>query len=240
MKGTLVGFVDSDDYILPDMYEKLYNAMTENDADMSICSFFTIDVSGNISPYKSAMPKALKLISRDEAFNIYTDALEYDVAWTKLYKSEIFNEIRFPEGHKHEDTATIHRIIGACNKIILLNESLYVYRVHDKSITGILYQKYFDLNEFQDRKFIAQDRYNYFMSINRPDLASESWRAAHYALAYILKRVNYFEYKHEISPFLSETICGLMKSCKIKYWIRALNLVRLFFCSMFRPFINKK
>ena len=182
MTGILVGLVDSDDYILPDMYEKLYNAMTENDADMSICSFFTIDVSGNISPYKSAMPKALKLISRDEAFNIYTDALEYDVAWTKLYKSEIFNEIRFPEGHKHEDTATIHRIIGACNKIILLNESLYVYRVHDKSITGILYQKYFDLNEFQDRKFIAQDRYNYFMSINRPDLASESWRAAHFGL----------------------------------------------------------
>ena len=239
VKSPLIGIVDSDDYILPDMYEKLYNAMIENDADLSICTLSLVDINDNVYPYKSAFSQSLKLISRDEAFNIYNDALEYDVLWTKLYKSEIFNDIRLLD-NLHEDTAIIHRVIGKCNKIVLLNQALYIHLLNNSGITNILYQAKFNLREFQDRKFIAQDRYNYFMSINRPDLASESWRAAHYALAYILKRVNYFEYKHEISPFLGETICGLIKSCKFKYWIRALNLVRLFFCSIFRPYLHEE
>ena len=37
--GSYLGFVDGDDYIEPQMYEKLHNALVENDAEMSICSF---------------------------------------------------------------------------------------------------------------------------------------------------------------------------------------------------------
>ena len=244
VKSPLIGIVDSDDYILPDMYEKLYNAMIENDADMSICTFSLIDANDNPLPRKRIMIEShCEVFSREEAFNAYEKpqySFEYDVLWTKLYKSEILNWIRFPKGNKHDDSATKHRIIGACNKIVLLNEVLCVHRYHDKSVMGILSQKYFDIHDFHDKEFIAQDRYNYFMSINRPDIAVKSFRFAHSTLASTLKKVNYLQYRHEISPFLSETICGLIKSCKFTYWLRALNLVRLLFCSIFRPYLHEE
>ena len=243
MTGTLVGFIDSDDYILPEMYEKLYNAMIENNADLSICSYSRVDENDNPIPYKNKMKESIKVVSRDEALSSFITspfAAEYGVLWSKLYKSEIFNGLRFPNVNGHEDTATIHRVIGACNKIVLLNQVLYVYRKNSEGLTGTLARKKFDIHEFYDRKFIAFDRYNYFMSINRPDLAKTAWKHAHFALAYTLKRVNYFEYKHEISPFLSQTICGLIKSCKFTYWLRALNLVRLMLCSFFRPFLHEE
>ncbi|MCR5149991.1 MAG: glycosyltransferase, partial [Clostridiales bacterium] len=37
--GAYLGFVDGDDYIEPEMYQKLYSALVENDAEISICRF---------------------------------------------------------------------------------------------------------------------------------------------------------------------------------------------------------
>ncbi|MBQ7578276.1 MAG: glycosyltransferase [Synergistaceae bacterium] len=197
MTGTLVGFIDSDDYILPEMYENLYNALIENDADLSICSYSRVDENDNPIPRKNKMKESIKVVSRNEALSSFITspfAAEYGVLWTKLYKSEIFNGLRFPtQIYRHEDTATIHRIIGACNKIVLLNQVLYVYRKNSNGLTGTLKRTKFDIREFHDRKFIAFDRYNYYMSINRPDLAKTAWKTAHFALAYTLKRVNYLE-----------------------------------------------
>ena len=38
-KGKFIGLVDSDDYIAPDMYLRLYRAITDMNADVAICSF---------------------------------------------------------------------------------------------------------------------------------------------------------------------------------------------------------
>ena len=38
-KGQYIGFVDSDDYIERDMYEKLYSALVKNNADLCICGY---------------------------------------------------------------------------------------------------------------------------------------------------------------------------------------------------------
>ena len=244
VKSPLIGIVDSDDYILPDMYEKLYNAMIENDADMSICSFSRVDANDNPLPRKRIMPEShCKVVSREEALNTFTKPpyySEYELLWTKLYKSEIFKGIRFPKGNKHDDTATIHRIIGACNKIVLLNESLYVHRVHDKSVMGILRQKYFDIHEFHDRKFIYQDRYNYFMSINKIDLAKKEIIYAYGFIIANLPKVNYLQYRRDISPFMFDTIRKLIKSGNFKNYLRIVKLALMCLRSIFRPYLHEE
>ena len=37
--GAYLGFIDSDDYIEPEMYQRLYSALVENDAEISVCRF---------------------------------------------------------------------------------------------------------------------------------------------------------------------------------------------------------
>lgn len=46
-RGSYIGFVDSDDYISVDMYEKLYKAIVACNADMSVCNFRYVDENGN-------------------------------------------------------------------------------------------------------------------------------------------------------------------------------------------------
>ena len=48
-KGKYVGFVDSDDYISPIMYEKLYKCIIDNQADMAMCGFSTVDEKGKVT-----------------------------------------------------------------------------------------------------------------------------------------------------------------------------------------------
>ena len=38
--GSYIGYVDSDDWIEPDMYEKMYYACVENDAELAVCRYF--------------------------------------------------------------------------------------------------------------------------------------------------------------------------------------------------------
>jgi glycosyltransferase involved in cell wall biosynthesis len=49
-KGEYIGFVDSDDWVEPDMFEALYNGLTLNDCDMSVCGFNEVFANKIISP----------------------------------------------------------------------------------------------------------------------------------------------------------------------------------------------
>ena len=50
--GEYIGFVDSDDYVEPKMFERLYNNLLESNADISVCSFFEDKVMFAISTSK--------------------------------------------------------------------------------------------------------------------------------------------------------------------------------------------
>lgn len=72
--------------------------------------------------------------TRDEALRALADgALDHHV-WNNLYKSELWEEIRFPDGHVYEDVDTTFRIIDSCKKICVLDETLYLYRKRAGSI----------------------------------------------------------------------------------------------------------
>ena len=59
-RGSLIGFVDSDDYVYPNMYQRLYELMTENDADLSVCEYTRVDEEGRkISDNSNKLPAGL-------------------------------------------------------------------------------------------------------------------------------------------------------------------------------------
>ncbi|MBR0258100.1 MAG: glycosyltransferase [Synergistaceae bacterium] len=91
--GELIGIVDSDDYIAPDMYTKLYGLMSGNDVDMCICGYVQDYGSGNLDG-DAQVSGETEIITGDEALHrLVTPGLfsiKYVYLWNKLYKADLF------------------------------------------------------------------------------------------------------------------------------------------------------
>lgn len=125
-KGDYIGFVDSDDYIDKQMYEKLYNNMKKYDADISIGKFQKVYETSEIKT--EFIDEVIDVWSRKEALSHLYDKKYFGCeAWNKLYKRYILDDIRFPEGKIYEDEFTVHRFIERANKIVNTNQICYYY-----------------------------------------------------------------------------------------------------------------
>lgn len=132
-KGNYIGFVDSDDYIDKNMYKQLYDSLTKNDVDLSICGIFDV-YEGKESLKKSEREL---LLNRDEAMVMIFHGNEISVhAYNKLYKKEIFKYIRYPVGRYHEDSYIIVDILDKCEKVAINTKQMYHYLHREESITG--------------------------------------------------------------------------------------------------------
>jgi glycosyltransferase involved in cell wall biosynthesis len=134
--GSYIGFVDSDDYIEPNMYELLLNNLLNNNCDISICSFYvefdsgakTIDNShnGNCEVFDSLI--ALKYLILDKKITNH--------AWNKLYRKSLFDKIKFPAGKKFEDIAIMYKLFEQSDRIALSDYIGYHYIQRSDSILG--------------------------------------------------------------------------------------------------------
>ncbi len=143
-KGEYIGFVDSDDYIHPQMYEKLYDAISDCDADVSICSCYRTDENDNIipeySPMKNEIINSIQALSRlhQRGSNFYATACY------KLYKHYIFDDIAFPVGKLNEDQGTVHLVFWKAKKIATISDRLYYHFKRSDSITQSLSVRSYD------------------------------------------------------------------------------------------------
>lgn len=140
--GEYVAFVDSDDYIEKDMYEKLYEAIRKANADMSICNFKYVGENGIDYFDNSDLPiKDNVLSGKDILLNeLFEPKWHYwVVAWNKLYKRELFNDIHYPIGRIHEDEFVIHEILFKCRKVSCISKMLYNYVQRENSIVNQSY-----------------------------------------------------------------------------------------------------
>ena len=86
-KGDYIGFVDSDDFIQPQMYEFLYRAVTENNCDFSVCRYKKIsEVEFKKFKYKTEKFQPEKFISFNDADYTINNELVFSSTCTKLIK----------------------------------------------------------------------------------------------------------------------------------------------------------
>lgn len=134
MTGEYVSFVDADDFIAPEMLEKLLTAM-ETGADVSLCNIRRVSEDG--SP-EGVCPIGDGRLPRQE----FLRKLLAEQAWfyvspvNKLYRKRIFEKLRFPEGFIYEDEAIIYPVAARCETIVTLSEALYYYRRVPDSTMG--------------------------------------------------------------------------------------------------------
>lgn len=134
--GKYIGFIDSDDYIKPGMYETLACRMEKEDADTAICGFISVNEEGEVLPDKQIpMPANDMVMTREEAVRQLagSDYVCFITVTNRLYRKEVFQKIRFPEKKRYEDEYIAHHVLWKCRKVIVLNEPQYYYVHHSDS-----------------------------------------------------------------------------------------------------------
>lgn len=127
--GEYIGFVDSDDYVSPVMFENLYHACVDNHVYLSACNYFYVfddDVQ------KETESGQISVMDREQFFKkILTENGRIEmVAWNKLYHKSVFDGLEkpFPEGKLFEDLGSMYKFVFAVDQVAYLDQGLYYYR----------------------------------------------------------------------------------------------------------------
>ena len=134
-KGDYLCFIDSDDWIAPDMLKTLYDIATESRADLVCCNFLQVNEQGEQLRKPATVTPGV--YTQDEFWtNRFNSDVKiyYDVAWNKLYRRSIFETLRYPVGKIHEDDQVLYEVVSQCNSIALTDKIGYYYVIRDNSI----------------------------------------------------------------------------------------------------------
>lgn len=149
--GEYIGFVDADDRVAPDMYEKLLCAIEKEKADLSCCAHFSVSEDGHervvdlddvlYSPMEVDSPQNLGLLLTRIP----------DFVWDKLFRLEIITreEIRFPDGRVYgEDTVFLAKYLSHTERVAFVQDPLYYYTAFSTgSITNTVSDAWYDIFE---------------------------------------------------------------------------------------------
>ena len=176
--GEYIGFVDSDDYIDIDFFEKLYNSATKSNSDIAIASILKHKNFFNI--YNAKYTKEETAITIQDKIKLCEDKKHFFFyAWNKIYHSRFIkeNNIKFSEGQIYEDVMFAIKALYYSNKIISVYGTKYHYIEHENSLTKYkdktgekehdLIKAYSELQEFCNSKNIEiSERLNYYTKEN--------------------------------------------------------------------------
>lgn len=171
VSGKYILFVDSDDYIMPTMIEKMVSALERESADIVQCGIRLIDENGNV--IDNQMGKACVIEDRKEILKeyFYDTKIGNNLA-CKLYKSELFSDIRLSPGRSIVDLTTVPPLLNKCNKYVIVEDCFYC---NIKTVTSVsrgefTYKKFDDMmysTEFLG-EFVTKNcpEYNSFLYYN--------------------------------------------------------------------------
>lgn len=134
-KGEYIGFVDSDDYVEPDMYEYLYDNLQAFEVAIAQVGRNEIDEQGNILPDICIPPKEPECISNRDFFRELIMHRGDCSFCTKLFRRDLLWERRFPLGLLNEDFRLLVQMLPATEKVLSLPEYKYhvFYRIGSNS-----------------------------------------------------------------------------------------------------------
>lgn len=125
-KGEYLGFVDPDDWIDLDYYEKLYNAASTNDTDIAVGGI--IRVTG-IKKKKFLNFEKETLTDNTKLKFELCDVPEKSYIWNKIYKTQKLKEInlKFEEGRIFEDCIFTPQALFFLGKMVTVPNTYYYY-----------------------------------------------------------------------------------------------------------------
>jgi len=155
--------VDGDDFIAPDMYEHLFNLISNHNADISVCGIYY--TNGVKRKAISKLSTELVLTPKQAIKEILEETKFSTSACDKLFKRSLFQDVLFPEGKLFEDLYTIYKLFNKANCIAYSPEPKYHYVINQESIMN----SSFNGKKFDDFKAASEELIN-FVASEYPDL----------------------------------------------------------------------
>lgn len=138
--GDYLLFVDSDDLISPYLVERLICVLESTGADLAICDPLHMETAP--SSLDGVLDTDFCLMTPHEAIReMWYQTSFLPSAWGKLFRRDLFDEIRFREGICYEDIDIMHLLFERASSIAYTPSKLYFYRHRSGSITQEQYSE---------------------------------------------------------------------------------------------------
>lgn len=166
--GEYIAFLDSDDYVELDMYEKMYKKAKEEDSDMVECDFIWE------YPDKTKVDNGIVYKDKSEMF-----VFARVVAWNKLIKRSLLEKsgIEYPKGLRYEDVEFFYKMLPLYDKVSFVKEPFIHYVQRNNSISN---------NQNERTKEIFNVLDNVFDYYKKQDLYEEYSQELEYTYARLL------------------------------------------------------
>lgn len=232
-RGEYIGFVDSDDWIDPLMYEYMLEKITRTQSDIAVCGYFFEYTYG--SRVKEPVP-APAVYHRSEALKmLIEDRLVQSLSCDKLFRREVIGDF-YPEGRDfYEDSAVMLRWFSRAERFAIDATPFYHYRMRRSGVVNST-----DPATYFDKLTADIERYRFIVD-NLPPLFTESHLsamiiesaviAAKKIARYCLSDPDSYDYFYRIReasrPFLEMAVPSLRPKT-LKRYITLLNSIPSF------------
>ena len=170
--GDYIGFVDSDDYIEPNMFETLIKAIKKYSADISMCKKKSCRRLTSFSEIKEF--DYIEYTSKQALEQLLLDKDIGNYVTIKLFKKELFENIRFPVNRTYEDILTTYKLFIKSKKIIYIPQVLYHYYQRDDSICNDITKEsilsflnaIFERYDYLKKSYKGIELYNVYSIVN--------------------------------------------------------------------------
>lgn len=133
-KGKYITFFDSDDFASKEFIEALYDGVKKYDSDIVMSGLNSFSNYNNVKEFDYGVNNIIEL-SKEECYKKMLMQDQIDVnATAKLYKTEIFDNIRFPVGYYYEDIQIVDKVVESAKKISMITYKGYNYLQRNNSI----------------------------------------------------------------------------------------------------------
>lgn len=160
--GEFIGFVDSDDWVDLNYYEKLYNAAKKFDSDIAVGDFIR---EGKVLKSKKLKFKSEAVYRKNADKFEQIASPKYNYIWNKIYKRTMLEnlQIGFPVGKVYEDMYWTPIVIAKCSNLVTVPDIYYHYR---KNAGSIVTQK--SAKVMKDCVYAEQEMLKFFEDNNIP------------------------------------------------------------------------
>lgn len=212
--GDYIGYVDGDDWIEPDMYEAMLAACEEEDAQIAICAYRKVKEENLCKEQKKPIDFSGRryVLTRQQALDIYIcDNKSYHIynsVWSKLFRKDLVEGMRFPAGKKSEDIMYTTRALANANRCIFVDKPYYNY-VLDRE-DSIMNRKLHE-RRFQDEIPFWKEQIVYLREIGMEEMSEK-------AFYYFCRRMLFYfeEFKDKKMKASSKEILKILKADKEK------------------------
>jgi len=134
--GDYITFIDSDDYIDLNAYEKVIKVLEENDCDIVQFGYNGVDPEGKL--IASHTREAVKVNTAREALKYFLYALPENsvLVWDKIYKRDLFENLEWPRLTYYEDFAANVQLFAKAKKFMAISENFYYHVIHPAAVSS--------------------------------------------------------------------------------------------------------